>query len=94
MVNPDRGIEAERECTWCRLLRSFHSEDLAKVLKEYIESLPPDQRTDEEEHARRLTACGECPDNREGLCRYCGCYVAARTAKQGMICPDPHGPRW
>lgn len=85
---------AVRECTWCRFVRIFHPENFAEELIGYINALPEDLRTSEEEHARRLAACAECPGNREGLCRYCGCYVAARAAKKNLSCPDPAGARW
>ena len=83
-----------RECTWCRFLRSFYGRDLAKELENYIASLPEDIKVSEEEHARRMALCASCEGNRNGLCRYCGCFVAARTAKKDLGCPYPADPRW
>ena len=85
---------ANRECTWCRFLREIGAMDMVRELEEYIESLPPESRTSEAEHERRLSLCASCEGNRDGLCRYCGCYVAARTAKKRMACPHPGEKRW
>lgn len=85
---------ANRECRWCRFLRELGSQDLMKKLEEYIDSFPSEIRTSESEHERRLSLCASCEGNRNGLCRYCGCYVAARTAKKHMDCPHPEKKRW
>lgn len=83
-----------RECTWCRFLKHLGSSDLIAELTEYIESLPDEIKVDEREHAKRLAICSECNGNNDGLCRYCGCYVAARTVKKSLSCPHPEGERW
>ncbi|MBR2823675.1 MAG: hypothetical protein IKE24_08325 [Clostridia bacterium] len=86
--------KTERECTWCRYVRLFYGRDLARELEQYIESLPEEIRADEETHAARMAICRACPDNREGLCRHCGCYIAARTAKKRERCPFPGERKW
>ena len=83
-----------RECAWCRFVRELYGRDMAAELTSYIASLPEEIRASEEEHGRRLAICGTCSGNADGLCRYCGCYVAARTAKKGLACPHPEGEKW
>lgn len=83
-----------RECTWCRFVREMYTRDMAAELTDYIAALPAEIKVDEKEHGRRLAICSACSGNRDGLCRYCGCYVAARTVKKDLACPHPEGARW
>ena len=83
-----------RECTWCRFVRELYARDMAAELIDYITSLPEEVRASEEEHGRRLAICSMCNGNVDGLCRYCGCYVAARAVKKGLACPHPEGEKW
>lgn len=81
-------------CTWCRFLESLHAQDLQEELKQYIESLPQSLRVSDEVHHTRLSLCDACEDCISGLCRYCGCFVVARTAKSSISCPKPQGAKW
>ncbi len=83
-----------RECSWCRFVRDLYTRDMAAELTDYIASLPEDVKVSEAEHAQRLAVCSKCGGNVNGLCRYCGCYVAARAAKKGLGCPHPEGEMW
>lgn len=83
-----------RQCTWCRFAQEFYARDMAEELTSYLESLPPEIKVDRQEHQRRLAICSKCDGNAGGLCRYCGCYIAARTVKKALACPHPGGERW
>ena len=62
--------------------------ELAKVIRERVESLPEEERTPEKEYAFRLSACRECGSLNRGTCALCGCYVEIRAAKIRMHCPS------
>lgn len=68
--------------------------DEEALLKEYVDSLSEDLRTDEREYERRLAFCSACERRTGNLCAECGCFVRARAAKKGMRCPHPAGGRW
>ena len=67
---------------------------VAAVLREGIEALPEQHRTDEETYAERLSACRQCDHLVNGLCRFCGCFVEMRALKRLGTCPCPGGSRW
>ena len=90
----EQTVFGSRECTWCRIIRELYSRDMAAELTDYIASLPREIKVSEEEHERRLAICRGCGGNMDGLCRYCGCYIAARTVKKGLSCPHPAGGKW
>ena len=77
----------------CRCLLDEAHPDLARTVRDYVESLPPDLRTPEDAYRRRLAVCVGCPRLRDGTCARCGCYAEARAAKRGQRCPDTP-PRW
>ena len=83
-----------RECTWCRFVTELYTRDMAAELSEYIASLPEEIKVSEEEHGKRLSVCRTCEANTDGMCRYCGCFIAARTAKKKLACPHPEGEKW
>ena len=62
-------------------------EDLHRLVKEYIDTLPEEKRTPEETYRQRLSQCENCPSLKDGTCAQCGCYVEARAAKRGLGCP-------
>ena len=58
-----------------------------ELVREYIDSLPEDQRADEPLYQSRLAQCKDCTELRNGTCVLCGCYVEMRAAKKRMNCP-------
>ena len=62
--------------------------ELAKVIRERVESIPEEERTPEKEYAFRLSACRDCGSLNRGTCALCGCYVEIRAAKIRMHCPS------
>jgi len=84
-----------QEMPFCpRCPHPTQDQDIRVVIDQVIQSLPPEQRTPEAEYALRLQGCEDCPGQMAGVCRYCGCYVEVRAAKNFMICPNPKGSRW
>ena len=84
----------DRESRWCKYLQQLYAEDLAGKLQSYIAGLPEEIRTDDEEYARRLAICSTCGRCADGLCGWCGCFVAARAAKSALDCPNPGQSKW
>jgi len=77
----------ERPCRNC-LFNSIEREQIEKNIREYIESLSPDEKAGERLYNERLKICFECPNCIDGLCRICGCFVRSRAAKDRSYCPD------
>lgn len=72
----------------CRcLLMASGQEDMARLVAEYIATLPEESRVPEEIYRARLTLCEGCEALNNGTCARCGCYVEARAAKRGLSCP-------
>lgn len=81
-------------CPWCEYLKHLYSKDFEAEIRQYIDSLSQDIKADDETIKARLSACSSCEDCKNGMCRYCGCFVAARAAKKQLSCPKPSEPRW
>jgi len=77
----------ERPCRLC-LFNSIEREQIERNIREYIESLSPEEKAGERLYNDRLKLCFECPNCIDGLCRICGCFVRARAAKTRSYCPD------
>lgn len=78
----------------CRcLLMASGQEDMARLVAEYIATLPEENRVSEEVYRQRLTLCQGCTALNSGTCIRCGCYVEARAAKRSLSCPETP-PRW
>ena len=60
---------------------------MAKLVRDYVDSLSADEKTDEATYAARLNICRACDDLHSGTCALCGCYVEARAAKKRQGCP-------
>lgn len=72
----------------CRcLLMASGQEDMARLVAEYIESLPEESRVPEDAYRARLALCQQCEALMNGTCARCGCYAEARAAKRGLSCP-------
>lgn len=76
----------------CTLLESGQA-DMAKLVREYVASLPEDEKADEAHYSARLNICRSCDDLHSGTCALCGCYVEARAAKRKQQCPAVP-PKW
>lgn len=76
----------------CLLMRSGQ-EDMARLVADYIATLPEDSRVSDEVYRARLALCEDCEALHSGTCARCGCYVEARAAKRSMGCPAVP-PRW
>ena len=62
-------------------------------VKELIETIPEEDKTDEAEYRRRLDICRKCESLINGTCKKCGCYVELRAAGRKRTCPDTEN-RW
>lgn len=72
----------------CRcLLMASGQEDMARLVAEYIATLPEESRVSDESYRARLTLCEGCEALHSGTCARCGCYVEARAAKRSLSCP-------
>lgn len=72
----------------CRcLLMASGQEDMARLVAEYIATLPEESRVPEDVYRARLALCEGCEALNNGTCARCGCYVEARAAKRGLSCP-------
>ena len=65
--------DARKPCR-CTLLESGQA-DMAKLVRDYVDSLSADEKTDEATYAARLNICRTCDDLHSGTCALCGCYV-------------------
>ena len=76
-----------RACRKC-LLNAQSKEEYFAKLDEYIANLDPDVRVDQELYEERLTICGSCMKQTDGMCHLCGCFVELRAALKVRKCPD------
>lgn len=74
-------------CKKC-LLSEIDKDRYYTNMYEYIELLPVDIKTEENEYQRRLSLCKQCDDLENGMCRKCGCFVEVRAAKKVNYCPS------
>lgn len=74
------------ECKRC-LLNELSKEAFGSIYQ-YIENLPPEQKSDPKLYSTRLEHCRKCPKLMNGMCSLCGCFVEVRAAKKLMYCPD------
>ena len=74
-------------------MRDIDKNEYFKSLKQAIDSIDPQEKTDPAEYEKRLKACMECEKLIEGMCAVCGCFVEMRAAKQKNYCPAVH-PKW
>lgn len=74
-----------RQCRRC-LLKDGMDEEYYQSILEYIESLPEEDKADEELYGERLSRCTACDALVNGMCRLCGCFVEVRAAKFKQHC--------
>ena len=84
---------ARPPCRRCLLSDDASNRAAYATIADYIASLDPERKVDEETYARRLEACRACEHLHNALCAKCGCYVEVRCVKRALICPDVP-PRW
>lgn len=87
-------LNYKRICKSCEYLKSLYSRDMEAELRGYIAALPEEIKVSENIYAQRLEECSKCDGCVDGLCRWCGCFVAARAVKKKLYCPNPSGRRW
>ena len=85
---------AERVCKWCKYIESLQDRDLEEELQQYIANMPEELKVSDEIFNERLKQCNVCEYCHQGICRFCGCFVAARAAKKKMYCPHPERSKW
>lgn len=85
-------MTGRKPCLRC-LLQEADEAQLYEIIQQRIAALPPSQKADPGEYARRLSLCGGCDELISGTCRKCGCYVELRAAKRSASCPHEK-PRW
>lgn len=85
---------AERVCKWCKYIESLQDRDLEDELQQYIANMPEEIKVSDEILSERLEQCSICESCHQGICRFCGCFVAARAAKKRMYCPNPGKSKW
>lgn len=73
-------------CRRC-LLYEAGEHDLARLIRERIELLSPEQRADGRLYKSRLEICSSCESLNRGTCVKCGCYVELRAARIDSRCP-------
>lgn len=81
-----RESETEK-CRRCLIREMADKEDVFHNLREYIENLSSDIRTQEPLYEERLDICRQCDRLLAGMCRGCGCYVELRAAVAKNGCP-------
>lgn len=82
----------EQVCRKC-LLEDFGESELLKSVQDYIALLSEEDKAEDSIREKRLNLCRVCPNLLNGMCRVCGCFVEARTAKKYQSCPDSP-PKW
>lgn len=80
----------EQNICRCCLLQDMDDNDYYQSVVRYRQTLPPGQKSSDEEYQRRLTLCRECKELMNGVCGQCGCYVEMRAAAKKMRCPFSH----
>ena len=69
-------------------------EDNYKLVKQHIEKIKPEDKTDDKTYAERLESCKACDYLISGTCLKCGCYVEFRAAFRNKKCPDTKNKKW
>ncbi len=83
----------KNECKKCLLYESAQNVTL-DLIKEKIQKLSSEEKTEESLYLKRLSCCKGCDYLISGVCRKCGCYVEFRAAFKKQKCPDASNRRW
>lgn len=76
-----------RFCRKC-LMRDMAENDYFVNLRDYIDAVDMELKTEADEYERRLGICRECDSLISGMCIKCGCYVELRAVMKKGYCPD------
>lgn len=76
----------ERVCRRCLLLESGKT-DILKTVREHIEKISPEEKTESELYKTRIDICSKCDFLEDGTCLKCGCYPEIRAAFGKNRCP-------
>ena len=79
-------MSEERICRRCLLAESGRADVLSSI-REHVEKIPPGDKADPPEYARRLALCGACEHLADGTCLKGGCYPEFRAAFRTQRCP-------
>ena len=79
----------------CRcLLREMEDQkEFWALVRDRLNNMPMEQRTEDGVYRERLKSCRECAHLVNGFCALCGCVVELRAARRYMGCPDSP-PKW
>ncbi len=80
-------------CKKCLLLEAGNRAAYQSV-KDCINDISDELKTDKMLYDRRLALCGACDSLIAGMCLLCGCYVEMRAAYKDKSCPDPNNRKW
>jgi len=58
----------------------------ALTIREYVDSIPKQEKVSPHEYERRLSICRQCEHHVNGMCALCGCFVMVRGAKSKQNC--------
>lgn len=70
------------------LLREAGEGELADNIKEYINTLSEEIKSEDGLYRQRLSLCKSCVHLLNGTCTKCGCYVEMRAAIKTNRCPS------
>lgn len=82
-------MSGEKYTVPCKcLLKEAGEKELSENIKEYVNALSEDIRSDSELYRHRLGICEGCGELLNGTCLKCGCYVEMRAAIKTNRCPS------
>ncbi|WP_373232324.1 DUF6171 family protein [Cohnella sp.] len=83
----------EANCKGCSANVHVTEAQLDRILSKL--SLHSEDCVTEEQYAKRLEQCGQCPAMLYGTtCAHCGCFVRVRAKLLDKHCPNPTGSLW
>lgn len=80
-------MDSKRICKKCLLRDQIEEMDLYQTIRNHIEQISVEERTETDLYEERLKLCSECEMLLSGMCRSCGCYVEIRAAHKQQNCP-------
>ena len=69
-------------------MEEMNDEDAKRVVRDYLETMNPEDRADKALYSERLHICRNCDRLINGTCLECGCYVEIRAALKKAECPQ------
>ena len=82
-------MDQKTHCILCEIWEQS-SEELHRIVDEYVASIPQEQKASPDCYEQRLTICRDCSHMHGGMCGVCGCFVQARAVKAAQHCPKPY----